>query len=242
MFFNCQTLGRRPGSGIVEVGFATFDNARVLEPKDVVMGEILIPVEHNLLEGLDTDPDTLRWWIEKQQGPRPSLKMPNRPHATMRQLLSELASQWDNLWYTQDIRTLWCKYPHFHIAILKAAYDHLAVERPLILREDNFRSWFCSATIMRGAVHMLPLYGEPVKQQGSAIISGGRAITEAKAGASALSYRMELFCQNKNKGREAFNLTLDLEMQRKRNEELSKELEKVRQNAKRRTKAPRRRR
>lgn len=136
LMFDLETLGRTIDSGILEIGWCTFSHLEVaVSPAK----ELFIPVEQNLLYGFSYESDTIRWWLEKQQ--RTSLSQfyrNKRIHVTIPQVLSELASQWNELWF-DGVNTLWCCGPDFDISILKNAYDKLKVERPIILREENFR-------------------------------------------------------------------------------------------------------
>lgn len=201
LFFNCQTLGRHPGCAIVEVGFALFSDLEVLKDEQMGAAEILFPVEQNLLAGLHTEKETMKWWLEKQGGLRPNLRNEKRPHATVPQLLSELASQWDHLWHTEMVRNIWCKYPTFHVAILNRAFDECMVERPILLREENFRSWNCASTMIQRSRYHLPYAPRDQKfslSKGTVYNLGEattatRALTEAKDGAYRLSHLFRTF-------------------------------------------------
>lgn len=211
LFFNCQTLGRKPGCGIVEVGYATFSDLEVLKETEQKSGEITIPVEQNLVAGFTADADTMKWWLEKQGGLRPNLRMPERPHASMSQLLSELSSQWDHLWFNELVRNVWCKIPQFHIEILCAAFDKLQVQRPILLREENFRGWKCASTLLNLNQFHLNL---PMNLIASSSLLNeknykGRATTEALNGANNLSYLLISLIRNRNASIKAADLQID---------------------------------
>jgi len=134
LMFDLETIGIQPTSGILEIGWCTFsDEAVEVSPAK----DLIIPLSQNMLYGFDYDADTIKWWLEKQQYKNLETKLFHRPHVTFPQVLSELASQWNELWF-DGVQTLWAKGTDFDVRILKHAYDKLGIERPIILREENF--------------------------------------------------------------------------------------------------------
>jgi hypothetical protein len=145
LMVDLETLGQRPGCGITEVAWGLFNDFVITPKEGYDIKELLIHPEQSLLYGFDIDPETIKWWIEKMQG-LPAGRNSSRPNATFPQILAELASQWDEHWYA-GVRNVWCKGLDFDIPILKAAFDRLGVERPILLREQNFRNWRCFRTL-----------------------------------------------------------------------------------------------
>lgn len=141
LMLDLETLGRKPGCGITEIGWCCFSTK---EFKTSNAFGHLIPVEQSLLYGFDTDKETVRWWLEQQKG-FPTL-VNERARITFPQVLSDTASQLNELWFA-GVTKLWSKPSLFDIPILNAAYDKLGVERPIILREDNWHNWNCSLSV-----------------------------------------------------------------------------------------------
>lgn len=209
LMLNCQTLGRTPGSGVVEVGFCLFDNFKVDQKLiEESAKEVTIPVEQNLLYGFSSDPETMRWWIEQQHGLRASLRMENRPNATMPQILSELASQLNELWLGQMIRNIYSQYPHFHVAILRAAFIKCGVELPIVLREENFRNWLCASTLFRSlSLHIPTDTGHMMAAYDLGKVTAyKRGISQAKDCAYKLSNLLEAFYKNRDSGHKVLAL------------------------------------
>jgi len=136
-----ETLGRKPGCGITEIGWCCFATE---EYKIYPAFGHLIPIEQSLLYGFDTEKETIRWWLEEQKG-FPVL-VNDRARITFPQILSDVASQWNELWFA-GVQRLWSKPSLFDIPILIAAYEKLNVEKPIILRTENFWCWRDMMTI-----------------------------------------------------------------------------------------------
>lgn len=236
LMFNVQTLGRLPGSGIVEIGWCLFDDFIPLKAEDQQAAELTIPVEQNALYGLGMNSATLKWWLEKQGGLRPNLRNEKRPNVTLPQVLSELASQWNELTLSFGIHNLWSKYPLFHVGILKAAFDHVGVERPILLREENFRGWKCAATMKK---EMRMYFESPIATQTVKLIDApfgerdGRAKLEALAEAA---YLTKLYQSIRNYSKYTSNLELELHQTRRTLEQKIKDGRKARPNIAKRKK------
>lgn len=143
-----ESLGRQAGAGILEVGWCIFDDYThdFKSLKEPVKQAIAIPVEQNIASGLKATAENAKFWTEQRDG-YPTNKSGLRPNATMPQLLSEIASIWNEYWYT-NTRHIWTKYP-FYLSLLETAYDICGVERPLLLKAENFRNRRCIHTFLR---------------------------------------------------------------------------------------------
>lgn len=155
LMFDLETLGRQRNVGIVEIGYCTFSHLSI----DVTPAqELMIPVEQNLLYGFPHEQDCIKWWLEEMQREK-HLSEHNQKHrhATMPQILSTLAKRWDDLWF-KGVKRIWCNGTDFDIPILQNAFDKLNVERPIILRSENFHLARDSRTFLKEVNSIDELY------------------------------------------------------------------------------------
>jgi len=144
MMLDLETLGLEPGCGIIQVGLAAFNT---VNPQLITYSKRWdISTEENLMLGFTSNPATMRWWKEEQEG-IPQGRFYERRYRNMAYTLAEVGSVLDDYWYNHGFHSIWAKPATFDFPILNAAYDKLGVERPRILRSENFRYWNCWQTL-----------------------------------------------------------------------------------------------
>lgn len=133
IMLDLETLGRRPGCPLLQIGAADSLGYSFLETVDVTDQLLNYPVE--------IDPDTQRWW--RQDAPQEARDQVSRlPKAPLRWCLRRFG-EWYHSMLGQE-KELWCLGASFDFPILEHAYHLAGVPVPW-----HYRELRCARTVFQ---------------------------------------------------------------------------------------------
>lgn len=129
------TLGDTPGSGIAQIGWATFDPS---DPQHSPSHNgVSISIEANLAADLSIDKGRVKWFLAEGRRLTHVAKDPiHYPHSTLPQILSDVATVLDHFHLQEKISYLFI--PHqVQLDVLKEAYHACAIDLPRLISKGQ---------------------------------------------------------------------------------------------------------
>lgn len=106
LMIDIETLGTRPKSVILSVGYAVFDDTGILEADYHTLS-----VDDQLAAGRVTDESTVEWWAKQSEEAQKLATAPHKP-LTVHELGDKLQTAY------KGCKTIWGKGPSFDLSLL----------------------------------------------------------------------------------------------------------------------------